>query len=124
MHSRLKSRPFEVLGFPSNQFGNQEPGTANDIRSFVSNFGVEFPIMEKIDVNGKHTHPVYKCLKNGGDDISWNFFTKFVVSCDSERCTIHRYDGMVPPLDLETVITSLLDEKQNGITSLLDEKQG
>jgi len=74
-----------VLGFPCNQFGNQEPGTDEQIREFcTTNFGTTFPISEKIYVNGPDTHPIYKYCKDkaiGGRDIGWNF-EKFLVSTD------------------------------------------
>lgn len=77
-----------VLAFPCNQFGGQEPGTAQDILSFVSKYGVTFPLFEKIDVNGPNTHPLFKHLKAQkgellGDDIKWNF-GKFLVGSDGE----------------------------------------
>ena len=74
-----------VIGFPCNQFGNQEPGTDQDIKDFCStNYSINFPISKKIEVNGPNAHPIYKYCKEkatGGKDIGWNF-EKFLVSVD------------------------------------------
>ena len=79
-------RGFFVIGVPCNQFGEQEPGTADEISDFCSvNYGVSFPLLAKADVNGENTHPLYAFLKDatGGEDIQWNF-EKFVVSDSGE----------------------------------------
>jgi len=85
---RRRDEGLVVLGFPCNQFGHQEPGSAEDIASFCRlNFGVTFPMHAKIDVNGKDTHPLYEQLKKaapgvlGSKSIKWNF-TKFLVAPD------------------------------------------
>lgn len=70
MYDRLAPRGFEVLAFPCNQFGGQEPGTAAEIRKFVSGYGVKFPVFGKIDVNGPNTHPLYAFLKSGTPFLS------------------------------------------------------
>lgn len=74
-----------VIGFPCNQFGNQEPGTTQEIKDFCTNvYGITFPISQKVEVNGPNAHPIYKHLKEnaiGGRDIGWNF-EKFLVSYD------------------------------------------
>ena len=82
----LGAAGFEVLGFPCNQFLEQEPGTADEIQEFCTvNYGVQFPLFEKIEVNGDHQHPLYKQLNAVADgegytgDIRWNF-EKFLVS--------------------------------------------
>lgn len=87
------AKGLEILGFPCNQFGAQEPGSAETIQNFCStNFGVTFPMFEKIDVNGDHTHPLYAFLKEqapgilGTTGIKWNF-TKFLVSKDGQTIT-------------------------------------
>ncbi len=98
LHARLAPRGFAVLGFPCNQFGKQEPGTAEEIESFCSTkYAVTFPMFEKIDVNGAERHPLYAELVavpdqggNGGD-VTWNF-EKFVVSADGTRVTRFRPD--------------------------------
>jgi glutathione peroxidase len=92
-----------VLGFPCNQFGEQEPGTAEEIETFcATNYGITFPIMEKIEVNGPGRHEVYKPLTALADatghtgDIRWNF-EKFVVSADATQVT--RFSPQVTPDD-------------------------
>jgi glutathione peroxidase len=86
LHERFRDRGFSVAGFPCNQFGGQEPGTAAEIAEFCSvNYGVSFPMFEKIDVNGPGRHPIYDELTAVPDaageagDIQWNF-EKFLVS--------------------------------------------
>src|SRR5258707_2693987 len=84
LHQELAPRGFSVLGFPCNQFGNQEPGDAKQIEQFcASNFGITFPMFAKIDVNGSNAHPLFDYLKRQkagllGPSIKWNF-TKFLV---------------------------------------------
>jgi glutathione peroxidase len=82
---KIQSDSTIVIGFPCNQFGNQEPGTTQEIKDFCTNvYGITFPISEKIEVNGPNAHPIYKYLKDngtGGRDIGWNF-EKFLVSTD------------------------------------------
>jgi glutathione peroxidase len=73
-----------VLGFPCNQFGNQEPGTIEEIKTFCTNvYGITFPISQKVEVNGPNAHPIYRYLKesSGVTNIGWNF-EKFLVSYD------------------------------------------
>ena len=88
LYRAYKDRGFEVLAFPCNQFGGQEPGSAGEIGAFCErNYGVSFPIFAKIDVNGHHAHPLYRFLKRskpgilgifGAAGVKWNF-TKFVI---------------------------------------------
>jgi glutathione peroxidase len=88
LYRRFRERGFAVLGFPSNQFGRQEPGTAEEIGAFcLRNYGISFPLFAKVDVNGFRAHPLYRFLKReksglfgfvSGGRISWNF-TKFLV---------------------------------------------
>ena len=94
---------FTVIGFPCNQFGGQEPGTAKEIEEFCSTtYGVTFPLMEKIDVNGPNRHEIYKTLTplkdaSGHDgNVRWNF-EKFVVSADGTQIT--RFDPKTTPDD-------------------------
>ena len=103
LQKKYAAKGFTVVGFPCNQFGGQEPGTAEEIQTFcATNYGITFPIMEKIDVNGDTRHPIYKALtpiadaagKNG--DIRWNF-EKFVVSADGKHVT--RFSPKVKPED-------------------------
>lgn len=103
LHAELAERGFTVLGFPCNQFGGQEPGTAEEIEQFCSTtYGVTFPLTEKIDVNGAGRHAIYRELTAIADatgkagDIRWNF-EKFVVSADGT--TITRFNPQVAPDD-------------------------
>jgi glutathione peroxidase len=93
LHEKYSARGFSVLGFPCNQFGAQEPGTAEEIQSFCStNYSVTFPLFEKIEVNGDGRHPVYSVLTQVPDekgrtgDITWNF-EKFVVAPGASSIT-------------------------------------
>jgi glutathione peroxidase len=94
-------RGFTVLGFPCNQFGGQEPGTAEEIETFCSmTYGVDFPLYEKIDVNGDTRHPLYQQLTEVPDaegkagDVTWNF-EKFLVSPEGE--VVARFRPLVEP---------------------------
>jgi len=96
LYSTYKDKGFVVLGFPCNQFGNQEPGTAEEISKFCTlNYNVNFPLFMKIDVNGEKADPLYKYLKvqlpeTTGNDIKWNF-TKFLL--DRKGMPVKRYDS-------------------------------
>ena len=88
LHQRYGEQGLVVLGFPCNQFGAQEPGSAEEIGAFCEkNYGVSFPMFAKIEVNGEHAHPLYRYLKEhargvlGSEAIKWNF-TKFLVDRD------------------------------------------
>ena len=112
LYEKLHSRGLEVLGFPCNQFGAQEPGTAQEIESFCEmNYGVTFPLFAKIDVNGKDAAPVYKYLKKekpgllGSEAIKWNF-TKFLVDRDGN--VIERYGSNVEPEAIAADVEKLL----------------
>jgi glutathione peroxidase len=89
VYKKYKDRGLVILGFPSNQFANQEPGDEKSIADgCVLNYGVTFPMFSKIEVNGPNTHPIYQYLKQslrglGGRDIKWNF-TKFLISSDGQ----------------------------------------
>mmetsp|Transcript_110528 Transcript_110528/g.312659 ORF Transcript_110528/g.312659 Transcript_110528/m.312659 type:complete len:125 (-) Transcript_110528:32-406(-) len=98
-----------VVAFPCNQFGGQEPGTADQILRFAEGKGLavnsatsNFWLMGKVEVNGPSEHPVYTFLKEhgGGGDIMWNFFTKFVVRCGESECDVSRSDGQMVPSSL------------------------
>jgi glutathione peroxidase len=99
---RYKDRGFAVLGFPCNQFGKQEPGSAPTIREFCTKNGVTFPLMEKIEVNGKGRHAIYAALIAASDttgkpsDIQWNF-EKFVVAPNAR--SVMRFRPQVKPDD-------------------------
>jgi len=100
LYAKYKDRGFELLAFPCDQFGHQEPGDDDEIKQFCEmNYGVEFPLFSKIEVNGDRAHPLYKFLKGEksgllGDSIKWNF-TKFLV--DKQGNVIERYAPMTPP---------------------------
>ncbi len=104
-------RGFSVLGFPCNQFGHQEPGSAKEIAEFcASNYDVSFPMFAKIDVNGSNAHPLYAYLKREksgllGASIKWNF-TKFLV--DREGKVVGRFAPTDRPEALKTKIEALL----------------
>lgn len=96
LQQRFGERGFSVVGFPCNQFGGQEPGSAEEIRTFCDvNYGVTFPLFEKVEVNGDERHPIYRALTAIPDpegevgDIQWNF-EKFVISADGARVTRFR----------------------------------
>lgn len=102
---------FAVLAFPCNQFGNQEPGSEAEIKSFCElNYNVSFPLFSKIDVNGENASSLYTYLKKEkgglfGSDIKWNF-TKFLVN--KEGKVVNRFAPVVKPEKIESYITNLL----------------
>jgi glutathione peroxidase len=113
LYQTYKDRGFQVLAFPCNQFGSQEPGTAEQIGAFcVTNFGVSFLVFAKICVNGPDTHPLYRFLKQskpgifGIGRILWNF-TKFLI--DKEGNVVERLAPSKPPKDLVPAIEKLLN---------------
>jgi glutathione peroxidase len=104
---------FEVLGFPCNQFGNQEPGSDSEIRGFCDlQFGVRFPLFSKVEVNGPGTHPLYEYLKKskpgflGTKRIKWNF-TKFLI--DRQGRPVKRYSPQTKPADIEKDLQAALE---------------
>jgi len=112
LYIKYKDRGLEILGFPCNQFGAQEPGSEQEIAAFCErNYGVTFPMFAKIDVNGDNAHPLFQYLKKeapgilGTKSIKWNF-TKFVV--DKNGNVIDRYDSTTTPESLAKVIEPLL----------------
>lgn len=109
LHRKYAERGFSVVGFPSNQFKGQEPGTSEEIKEFCSmTYGITFPIYEKIEVNGENRHPVYEILTEVPDaegtagDIRWNF-EKFVLSPDGE--VVARFGPLVAPDDENLIRT-------------------
>ena len=107
LHERFASRGFTVLGVPCNQFGGQEPGTAEEIATFCStNYGVTFPMTEKVEVNGEGRHPLYQQLVEVADkdghtgDIRWNF-EKFLVAPGGK--IVARFNPMVEPTSDDVV---------------------
>ena len=112
LHRRYSGKGFEVLGFPCNQFGAQEPGNAEEIANFCSlTYDVTFPLLGKIDVNGPNAAPLYKHLKKeapgvlGSEAIKWNF-TKFLV--DRSGKVVKRYAPQTKPEDIARDIEALL----------------
>ena len=112
LHRRYADRGFEVLGFPCNQFGAQEPGNAEEIASFCSlTYDVTFPVFAKIDVNGSSADPLYGELKKqapgflGTEGIKWNF-TKFLVGRDGQ--VVERYAPTTKPEEIAADIEKLL----------------
>lgn len=112
LYDTYHERGLDVLGFPCNQFGAQEPGSAEEIAAFCSmNYGVSFPMFEKIDVNGEHAHPLFQHLKSqakgllGTEMIKWNF-TKFLV--DRQGRIVDRYAPTTTPEELASAIETLL----------------
>jgi glutathione peroxidase len=112
LHRRFSARGFEVLGFPCDQFGHQEPGDEKEIKSFCTlNYDVTFPLFTKIDVNGNGAHPLYRYLKKqapgllGTEAIKWNF-SKFLVDRDGK--VLKRYAPTDKPEDLAGDIEAAL----------------
>jgi len=112
LQKKYEEKGFSVLAFPCNQFGNQEPGNNNEIQEFCSlNFQTSFPVMSKIDVNGKNADPLFNYLKSekkgllGSKGIKWNF-TKFLVDQNGE--VIKRYSPNTEPKDIAQDIENLL----------------
>lgn len=112
VYDKFKDRGFEVLGFPSNQFAGQEPGESEDIAEFCEiNYGVTFPMYEKIDVKGDEAHPLFKYLSKeapgvlGSKSVKWNF-TKFLV--DQEGRVLKRFAPQTTPDQIEADISKLL----------------
>jgi glutathione peroxidase len=110
LHEQYKDRGFSVLGVPCNQFGQQEPGSSEEIATFCSTtYGVTFPLTEKVDVNGDNRHPLYQELTTTPDaegqagDIQWNF-EKFLVSPAGD--VVARFRPMVAP-DADEVVSAL-----------------
>ena len=79
MHKDLSGNGLEIVAVPCNQFGAQEPGTPDEIKTFVAQYGVTFPITEKMDVQGDSAHAIYKVMNPSGDLVKWNF-SKFLVN--------------------------------------------
>ncbi|XP_010938757.1 probable glutathione peroxidase 5 [Elaeis guineensis] len=113
LYNKYKNKDFEILAFPCNQFLRQEPGTNQEIKSFAcTRYKAEYPIFQKVRVNGSDTVPVYQFLKASksgilGSRIKWNF-TKFLV--DKEGKVIGRYAPTTSPLSIEKDIQKALGE--------------
>jgi glutathione peroxidase len=112
LYKKYHAQGLEILGFPCNQFGSQDPGRDEDILAFCqTNYGVTFPMFAKIEVNGPGAHPLFQHLKAeapgilGSEAIKWNF-TKFLV--DKTGAVKERYAPATKPSDLEPAINALL----------------
>ncbi len=112
LYDKYQARGLTILGCPCDQFGHQEPGSAAEIADFCrQNFGVSFPLTEKIDVNGPEAHPLYSWLKQqqpgllGTEAIKWNF-TKFLL--DRSGRVVGRYAPQTDPAELDAAIVALL----------------
>lgn len=112
LYAQFQDRGLEVLGFPCNQFGGQEPGTASEIEQFCNtSYQVNFPMFEKTDVNGSAAHPLFEYLKHGApgilgtEAIKWNF-TKFLV--DRKGQVIRRYGSADTPASIASDIEKAL----------------
>jgi glutathione peroxidase len=112
LYEKLREKGLTILGFPCNQFGQQEPGSEEEIGAFCRmNYGVSFPMFAKIDVNGPNTHPLYEFLKGeqpgvlGTKNIKLNF-TKFLV--DRNGKVVDRFAPMTKPEEIEKSIATVL----------------
>jgi len=111
LHQKYKDKGLVILGFPCNQFANQEPGDEKSIsEGCMINYGVSFPMFSKIEVNGENAHPIYKFLKKElsgwfGGKIKWNF-TKFLI--DAEGNPIKRFAPVTKPEKIDEYLTKIL----------------
>ena len=112
LYEELKDQGLVIMGFPCNQFGNQEPGSSNEIVHFCqTNYKVTFPIFEKVDVNGENSHPLFNYLKKsapgvlGTEAIKWNF-TKFLINREGQ--VVNRYASATTPQNIRSDIEKLL----------------
>jgi len=113
LYSKYSNKDFEILAFPCNQFGAQEPGSNEEIKEFCDiNFNVSFKIFDKINVNGSSASPLFKHLKNeakgvmGSEAIKWNF-TKFLI--DNNGSVIKRYSPQTTPDKIDKDLSKILD---------------
>ena len=114
LYEKYSSEGLRILAFPCNQFNEQEPGTAEEIKEFVKRYGVTFDMFKKIEVNGENAHPFYKWLKaqpnpagNFTQDIKWNF-TKFVISRDGN--VVARFTPKTEPNQMEETLLIYLNK--------------
>jgi len=115
LYKKHLNNGFEVLGFPCNQFGKQEPGNEEEISNFCTvNYNVTFPIFSKVDVNGPSAHPLFQYLTSsqpgllGTEKIKWNF-TKFLINNDGEP--VKRFSPQTSPEQISTHIDELIENK-------------
>jgi glutathione peroxidase len=116
IYAQFQDRGLKVLGFPCNQFGGQEPGSATEIEQFCSTrYQTTFPLFEKTDVNGENAHPLYKYIKHaapgilGTEAIKWNF-TKFLV--DRQGQVVRRYGSADDPASIANDIQKILQSPE------------
>ncbi|TXK45341.1 glutathione peroxidase [Pontibacter qinzhouensis] len=115
LYKKYKDDGLVILGFPCNQFGNQEPGGQKEIEEgCLINYGVSFPMFDKVEVNGKNTHPVFNYLKSNlgglfGSRIKWNF-TKFLI--DANGKPVKRFAPITKPEKIEPYVQQLLAKKK------------
>ena len=114
LYQKYKNQGLVILGFPCNQFGKQESGSSDEIEEFCQiNYGVTFPLFQKIDVNGKDAHPIFKFLKSKqsggifGSGIKWNF-TKFIIN--NKGVPVKRFSPTTKPEKMEKTIIKLLQQ--------------
>lgn len=114
LYQKYKNQGLVILGFPCNQFGKQESGSSDEIEEFCQiNYGVTFPLFQKIDVNGKDAHPIFKFLKSKqsggifGSGIKWNF-TKFIIN--NKGVPVKRFSPTTKPEKMEKTIIKLLQK--------------
>lgn len=111
LNEEFREQGLIVLGFPCDQFAHQEPGNDQEINEFCKvNFGVDFPLSQKVNVNGKNAHPIFKFLKSNsksllGGAVKWNF-TKFLISPDGQ--SIKRYSPNTTPESIRTDVLEIL----------------
>lgn len=113
LYERYHDQGLEILAFPCNQFGSQEPGPNEKIKEFVKKFGVSFQMFSKIDVNGATAHPLFEFLQNAQEgfitnSIKWNF-TKFIINRNG--VPVSRHGTQTAPFDMEAEIVQLLAQK-------------
>lgn len=113
LYKKYHDKGFEILGFPCDQFGHQEPGSDEDIAQFCTlNFGVSFPLFKKTNVNGPDANPLFEALKNeapgllGSKRIKWNF-TKFLINVEGK--VLKRYAPTIKPSSIDSDIAELLE---------------
>ena len=113
LYKKYHDKGFEILGFPCDQFGHQEPGSDEDIEQFCTlNFGVSFPLFKKTNVNGPDANPLFEALKNeapgllGSKRIKWNF-TKFLINAEGK--VLKRYAPTIKPSSIDSDIAELLE---------------
>merc|ERR1712187_336896 len=98
LYKQYRQHGVEILAFPCDQFSTQASGSheSRESHAWFEKMGIDFQIMQKVNVNGVEEHPVYELLKRGGHDIRGNFQTSFLVACDDECCKVYRFDGLPP----------------------------